>query len=778
VLFNRGNAAEGDKRVSDLAHAIDAYRAVLPKELMVQAQQARVAAILPRLREAVLTRNQNQVQALQQLQDRENAKLESLKDAPDETMNAQLRIAACYFLLARYDEARVLLRFLQGFAQDDGQKKQIAYYMVLTYASQGITDKAEQAYNDFQSSYKGDPLGENLPLALGAAFMNPKNNQPDKAIAYFDQEMKLYPNSSLINEALGQEAGALIGLQRYDEALATYKKFLDTNPPKEQAAQAEMGIATIYQATQKLPDAIQQYQKVATTYPGTPQAEQSAFYAAGLETSVDPKQAVPDLQAFVKNYPNGQFTPRAMMMIGQMQAAAGDIPGAMQTYKDVATNFSTSEFGPQSYFQRAAILAKEQKNDDMIALMQDFIKAYPDSKDIFYAYDTIGQTQANDGKIPAAISTYAEMVENHADDPKAATAQYRIADLWHKQAVAPGPYVSLNDAQRKEWSKDIGASIAAGEKLLEQFPDSEEVGLDLKTLLADQEMLLAAKVKTPDDIDTYFHGLAGKFGGNPSAKSRILFTLATFTYQTDPARALTQMADAYNPSLVYAPEDLDLYGAALLEQGKADDAFKIYQKIAGDYPTPPGTQPTQAALAIQQAQATALFGMGNAMAKEGKTADAGKLFTQLKALYPWSPKVVEANYGIAKSLAQQNKLDDALKLLIPIVSSRSAPTSLRAHAFLLTGDIQETKGDLDAAIDAYLKTAAFYSGVTDVAPEALWKGAQLIEKQAAMLNEQSTPRKSDQIRKAVNAYKDIVSKFPDSQYLQQAQDRLSMLSGK
>ena len=76
---------------------------------------------------------------------------------------------------------------------------------------------------------------------------------------------------------------------------------------------------------------------------------------------------------------------------------------------------------------------------------------------------------------------------------------------------------------------------------------------------------------------------------------------------------------------------------------------------------PAGTQPTQAAPAIQEAQALALFGMGSALAKEGQTADAGKLFTELKTTYPWSPKVVEANFGIAKSLFQQNKFDDALE---------------------------------------------------------------------------------------------------------------------
>ncbi len=775
VLFQRGNSEQGEKRQKDLENAILAYRAVLPKDAMVQAQQARAASIDDQHRQAIIMRDLDQAQAIQRVEDRANAKLEALKNAPDETLKAQLRIASCYFMLQKYDEARVLLHFLEGFAQDDDDKKQIAYYITLTYAAQGLTDKAVAAFNDFESKYKNDPLGENLPLAMGAAFMNPKVNQPDKAISYFDQEISLYPNSALATEALSQEANALIGLKRFDEAQATYQKFLQTNPPPAQAAQAEEGIATVDRETGKMADAIAQYQKVAKDYDGTPQAEESAFYAAGLESTLDPKSALPLLQAYVQKYPDGRFAGQALMLTGQVQATLGDRVSAMQTYRNVIARYPQSDLAPQAYFQQASILGGQNKNDDMIKLLRQFIHDYPNDKDIFYAYDTIGQTQLAAAKVTDAIATYAEMADQHADNPMAPSALYKVAELWRKQADSQGRYLALNEAQRKDWSKDLDSSIAAAEKLVGQFPDSDQVGLALKTLLGDQKMYLDAQLKKPGDIDNYFHGLADKFASNPSARSRILFTLATFTYESDPAKGVQEMAAAYNPSFVYAPEDLDLYGQALIDQGNPDKAFDIYEKIANDYPIPANVEPAQAQPAIQEAQATALFGMGSALDKEGKTSDAAKLYAELKATYPWSPKVVEANFGIAKSLVQQNKLDDASKLLVGIVANRNASADLRAHAFLLIGDIQQGKGNILAAIDSYLKTAAFYGGVPDAAAEGLWKGGQLLEKQAGTLTEQTSPKRSEQLAKAVSAYNDIVTKYPNSQYARQAQDRLSVL---
>jgi TolA-binding protein len=778
VLFNRAASEQGDARTNDLTNAIAAYRAVQPKASMVTAQQARLDVVTQRQRQVAASRDANQIQAVQRVMDRENAKMDAIKNAPDVTVGAQLRIASCYYMLAKYDEARVMLEYLQPFATDDGQKKQIAYYLVLSYAAQGITAKADAAYNDFLNSYRGaDPLAENLPLAMGGAFLTGKNKDIKKAISYFQQEISNYPNSPYVNEALAQEAAALIDSKDYDNALSTYQKYLDTNPPAAQAAGAAQGIAEIYQETGKLPEAIQEYQMVAQKYPGTPGAEQCAFYAAGLQISVDPKKALDGLQNYVKTYPTGQFAAQALMMIGQVQASSGDNASAMETFKQVVDKFPQSDFGPQAYFQQAAILGKQGKTDDMIKTLRDFLAAYPDNKDIFYAYDTIGQTQITQGKLQDAIATYTEMAEQHADNAMAPSALYRPADLWQKQAAALGEYAGLSDAKKKEWNDDVAKSIAAGETLLQKYPESDQVGVALKTLLADQEMMVNAKVKKPGDLDDYFHKLAGRFASNASAKSRILFTLATHTYKTDPVRAVAQMADAYDASLVYAPEDMDLYGQALLEQGKAEEAYKIYAKVAKDYPVPPNAQPAQATPAIQQAQALALFGMASALGDQGKTDEAGKLFAQLKANYPWSTKVVEANFGIAKALVKQKSFDPAAKLLVSIVANRNAPASLRAHAFLLVGDIQSAKGNITAAIDTYLKTAAFYGGVEDAASEGLWKGGQALEQQAETLNEATTPKKSEQIGKAVDAYKNIVANFADSKYVQQAQDRITALGG-
>jgi outer membrane protein assembly factor BamD (BamD/ComL family) len=44
-----------------------------------------------------------------------------------------------------------------------------------------------------------------------------------------------------------------------------------------------------------------------------------------------------------------------------------------------------------------------------------------------------------------------------------------------------------------------------------------------------------------------------------------------------------------------------------------------------------------------------------------------------------------------------------------------------------------------------------------------------------MLNEQSVPKKSEQMAKAVSAYKDVVTQYPASPFAPKAQARLNAL---
>jgi TolA-binding protein len=298
-------------------------------------------------------------------------------------------------------------------------------------------------------------------------------------------------------------------------------------------------------------------------------------------------------------------------------------------------------------------------------------------------------------------------------------------------------------------------------------------------------MLLSAELKRAPEVEQYFQSLADSTA-SPNAKSKILFALANYVSEQDGARALQIMADAYRTEIVYSPRDMDFYGLALIREKKFDEAAAVFEKLAKDYPVPQNVTPNQASQLVQEAQAIALFGRARVAQDQGKTADAGQLFQELKALYPWSPKVLEADYGIAQSLKEQGKLDEAVTLLTGLIRAPTATAEVRANAMLLGGTIMAEKAKaatdqkhkdefLAAAIDYFIKIAQFYAGVPTAAAQGLWMGAQLLEQQAN--GSKDTKFKEQQLGKARASYQQLLKEYPNSEFASKAQERLTALGG-
>ena len=729
LLARGGFIADPAKQLTVMNRALDAYRSVQTKEYVLQAQQQRIDYFI-KLR-ADSAANPPLFKTLKRVIEKEQEKLAGFKDRGDDTVTAKIKCGQIFSQLGKSDESRMVMNFIEqnALATDPEQKKLVLYYIARSYAAQYLAAKAEEKYNAFQAAYKSDPLGQDLPLLMGAMYLqpDPKLKDPDKATKYFTEAAALFPNTKVASTAVLMQAQAMIQLKRYDEALKVLDETLAKKPAKELAVDAEFYRASIFAETGKTADAVAAYKKVRDTYPGTPQAEQSHFQVGQLLSGSDAKAAVGELQSFVAKFPKSELVPPAIFALGGAQNVTGQKDAALATFKELAAKFPTSAPAPFAFFERAKILNASQKLDECMAVMREFIKGYANDPSVFQAYDFIAQIHTSQSRDTEAIATYDEFVEKHAKDPNAAKALHKASTLWKKHTDAQGPYLAIEEAKRVEWRKGVEKSTAAAERVLTDFPDSPEVAQALQILLEVQRLQLTVKLKTEAEVEKYFGDLAAKFGGNPGTKAKIIFTLAAYTFEKDKAKAVQQMATAYKPDLKFAPEDLDLYGLALIDGKKYDEAIAVYEKLAKDYPIPAGGAGTRD---VQEAQAIALAGEGKAMQEKGDKAGGGAKFAELEKLYPWSPKMLEVNYGLALDLHEKKQDEDAVKRLLEVIKAQKASAELRAKSMLLLGKVHEANARYSEAIDNYVKISVYYSAIKPIAAEGLWLGGQLLERQA------------------------------------------------
>ena len=141
------------------------------------------------------------------------------------------------------------------------------------------------------------------------------------------------------------------------------------------------------------------------------------------------------------------------------------------------------------------------------------------------------------------------------------------------------------------------------------------------------------------------------------------------------AKAFAQMSSTYDKTLKFAPEDLDLYGLALIEAKKLDEAVAVYEKLASDYAVPTtGKAPRD----IQEAQAIALAGLGKALQEKGDKEGGAKKFAELESLYAWSPKMLEVHYGLALDQHDKKEDEQAETRLRDVIKAQGASAELRA----------------------------------------------------------------------------------------------------
>ncbi len=769
IALGTTNEAEQQKLFSE---ALAAFRSVLPKEKLLEAQEARIQQIRDAITQAGAAANVLEMNRLRKLAALEARKTGQIQARPNIKFGAMLKLAEIYFRLNNWNALRTVANYLRPLTSETDEQKMLQYYTALSYAAQALRDKAVAAYEEFQSKHRGDPIAENLPIFMGRMFLDPKINQPDEAVKYFQEAQDIYPNGQFRTAAATQQARALVELKRYDEAIKAYEGILQSKPAKEVAASAELGIAIVRESTSKFDEAIDAFRKIRETYAGLPEAEE-AFYRIGsaLLAKGDAGSSAKEFQAFLQKHGDGQLAPAAHYFLAQAQGSLGEKQAALATYATLAEKFPDNQFAPFSYFQRATLLASSGDREASIDVLRKYIEKYPDHANIYNAYAYIGETLVQIGKPDEAVAAYEAYVTARPKEQFAPVALLAIMDIQRGKADTLGRYVALNDEEKAAWKKATDAAQQIAERILTDYTDTPQVALALQKLLSLNELRTESELQKPEDTEAYFLNLAKRFEGNPGAKSKILFAYATFLAKTNAEKALQLMSQAYDPTLIYAPADMDKYGELLIAHGNLEKAAQVYTKLGEDFPMPAdGTPP---APNVSAAQAASLFGLGTVAQLSNDSARARELFEQLKREHPGSAKSLQADLGIARSLSATGEYEQGLALLAPIIAAAQAPGRVRAEALYLGGMMHKLQGNTDIAIDFLEKVELYFPDERDFAPDAVWEAGQLLEQKAA--SETDAKKKEPLLTRARSAYETIVNKYADSAFKAKAEERLAAL---
>lgn len=164
-----------------------------------------------------------------------------------------------------------------------------------------------------------------------------------KAATYFQkflQGEEKDPNTT--NDAVTRLGDSYFVMKNYSKALEYYNEIIEKHSPGQDYALFQRGMI---QGLQNAPDAkISTLTDLLNTYPNSDYADDASFeiaYTYFLKNEGDKAKA--DLQAMIKKYPTSSYVSRAIVTIGLIDYNAGNDTLAVESFKTVIKDYSSTE---------------------------------------------------------------------------------------------------------------------------------------------------------------------------------------------------------------------------------------------------------------------------------------------------------------------------------------------------------------------------------------------------------------------------------------------------
>lgn len=751
AAFQLANLDFADRKFDE---ARAGFRALRSKKEIVANVQARVDKLRADVQAAPDANTKQflsrQLQAAQQ-------KLQDVKANPELAVQAMIRIADTYLAEKKYNEARVVLRHVEPFA-DETQKKVIAINVIITLALQGKADKAQAASTAFESKYPKDPMGETIDFVIGQALS--QQGRFDEALQALDRSQKNFPNSRVaaqiplvknqiyisqgkveeaiksldktiedaekgvlkispdaIDQAKRLRAVTLFGMKKTDEAIAAMKALQASTKSEAVRQDATYQIASMLYNSGKLEDAVKALTEYIAKYPAAPNAPTSQFQIIlGNAKLSKPDEAVAAAREYIAKYPDNPQAVRAYEQIWGIYKTQKKIDEMLAAQDEMAKAYPDSEYLVPTYFQRGATLQEQKKMDEAKAAYEKALAQY---------------------KRLAAASNPG--VQNPAIRSNAAFSMIRLAGIDLSAAKALGNPAALDEAAKKTFQEATAKASTGFANTVRTFPEADKaIPIALNSMAEVSKLKIAAGISQKADALIEFSQLAGSVQ-DPALRLQVNMAQAALAYDLG---LVTQSLEFYekainDPNAKPTWMDLERYGNALQNAKQYDKAFKVFERIS-----------TQSA-GDTKAEPVALYGMGAALQEKGDIAGASGYYTKLKEKFPKSPKVVDAEYGNGLAQAADKKYEEAFKTWRGVLANPLASTEAKAKSMLAYGktleaaaaagievsDSKQGEGKppipaLDLAVNNYRRIDNYFEAQQEIAAEALFRAAEILKKQS------------------------------------------------
>lgn len=337
-----------------------------------------------------------------------------IREAPEHELigAAKYALGWSYFKMGDYENATgPLIDFLDNyeppsialFPYDTDTKLRIgdAFY------AQGKYGEALEYYND---TIGADPGGDYAMFQVANSYYRMDRNF--EAVTQFRRMIRIYPYSSLREQAQYNIAYIYLNTGNYDQAVEEFETVIERFPGTEWAARAQYNIGDSYYNAGDYDRAIEEYSRVLEGYPGSEYILEAINGIQFAQLSAGESDSSTDvLEDFLDENPTSETADRLRFRQAQNTLQSGDYEAAVSEFRQYLRITNNQSMMAEAYFNLADAYQRMDQYDEAAEAYRSIINDFPDSDRAAPALAELGQILLDNEEYNEAQSVFEELAD-------------------------------------------------------------------------------------------------------------------------------------------------------------------------------------------------------------------------------------------------------------------------------------------------------------------------------------------------------------------------------
>lgn len=480
---------------------------------------------------------------------------------------AKYALGWSYFKMGDYENSTgPLIDFLENydppsialFPYDTDTKLRIgdAFY------AQGEYREALEYYND---TIGAEPGGDYAMFQLANSYY--RMNRNFEAVTQFRRMLRIYPYSTLREQAQYNIAYIYLNTGNYDQAVEEFNTVIERFPGTEWAARAQYNIGDSYYNAGEYDRAIEEYTRVLEGYPGSSYILEAINGIQFAQLSAGESDSSTDvLESFLDENPTSETADRLRFRQAENTLQSGDYQAAVADFRQYLRITNNQSMMPEAYFNLADAYQRMNQPDDAAEAYRTIINEFPNSDRMAPALAELGQLLLEREEYSEARTIFTELADTDQ--------RFRLEAFLGIGRAALG-------------LGDTGGARQYFERVLSinESNDAARAGLG-KVLLADGR---------PDEARRLFSMVANENNTAVGAEAQYLLAMS-YQEAGNNEQALEEYAkvrvlfEAYD---VWVAEAQYKTAEIYIREGRRGDALSLLTSIVENYPGTTGAEKAQ-----------------------------------------------------------------------------------------------------------------------------------------------------------------------------------------